>query len=203
KPLATAYAGDFSKIPGKLELTILLTRLNMPFLTLVAIAAALMGMLNALRRFFVPAMAPAMYNVVYILCAIGLYPVFAQMGLPPVLSLTAGMLGGGIAQLVTQWPLIRREGYKHSWVLNWRDPNLHEVLVLMGPGTIGAAAAQVNVFINTMLATSEPGAPSALNYAFRLMYLPVGIFAVPVATAAIPELATHAARQSHDEMRRT
>jgi putative peptidoglycan lipid II flippase len=203
KPLATAYAGDFSKIPGKLELTILLTRLNMPFLTLVAMAAALMGMLNALRRFFVPAMAPAMYNVVYILCAIGLYPVFARMGLPPVLSLTAGMLGGGIAQLVTQWPLIRREGYKHSWVLNWRDPNLHEVLVLMGPGTIGAAAAQVNVFINTMLATSEPGAPSALNYAFRLMYLPVGIFAVPVATAAIPELATHAARQSHDEMRRT
>src|SRR6476619_2608631 len=61
RPLATAYAGDFSKVPGKLELTVLLTRLNMPFLTLVAVAAAFMGMLNALRRFFVPALAPAMY----------------------------------------------------------------------------------------------------------------------------------------------
>jgi len=203
RPLATAYAGDFSKVPGKLELTVLLTRLNMPFLTLVAVAAAFMGMLNALRRFFVPALAPAMYNVVFIVSAIGLYPLFARIGVPPVMCLAVGMLGGGLAQVLTQWPMLRREGYHHAWTLNFRDASLHEVLVLMGPGTIGGAAAQINVFVNTVLATSEAGAPSALNYAFRLMYLPVGIFAVSVATAAIPELATHAARQSHDSMRRT
>ena len=202
-PLATFYAGDFSKIPGKLELTILLTRLNMPFLLLVAIAAAYMGMLNALRRFFIPAMAPAMYNVVFIVCAIGLYPVFKRLGLHPVLSLTAGMLAGGLAQIVTQWPAVHREGYRHQWVLNSSDPNLREVLVLMGPGTLGGAAAQINVFVNTMLATSENGAAAALNFAFRLMYLPVGIFAVSVATAAIPELARHATRQAHGDMRST
>jgi putative peptidoglycan lipid II flippase len=203
KPLATAYAGDFSKVAGKLELTILLTRLNMPFLTLVAVAAAFMGMLNALRRFFVPALAPAMYNVVFIASAVGLYPVFAKLGVPPVMCLAVGMLGGGLAQVLIQWPSLRREGYRHTWALDPRDSNLREVLVLMGPGTIGGAAAQVNVFVNTVLATTEPGAPSALNYAFRLMYLPVGIFAVSVATAAIPELATQAARQSHDGMRHT
>ena len=202
-PLARFYAGDFSKIPGKLELTVQLTRLNMPFLLLVAIAAAYMGMLNALRRFFIPAMAPAMFNVVFIACAAGLYPVFTRLGLDPVFSLTAGMLAGGLAQIVTQWPAVRREGYRHQWILNPSDPNLREVLVLMGPGTLGGAAAQVNVFVNTILATSENGAAAALGYAFRLMYLPVGIFAVSVATAAIPELARHASRQAHGDMRTT
>ena len=111
------------------------------------------------------------------------------------------MLAGGLAQIATQWPAVRREGYRHHWVLNPSDSNLREVLLLMGPGTLGGAAAQINVFVNTMLATSENGAAAALNYAFRLMYLPVGIFAVSVATAAIPELARHAARHSLMEYR--
>ena len=59
--------------------------------------------------------------------------------------------------------------------------------MLMGPGTIGLAATQVNVFVNTVLATSEgTGAVSWLNYAFRLMYLPIGLFGVSIATATIP-----------------
>src|SRR6185436_3445237 len=89
-PLASAYAGDFSKYPGKLELTTALTRLNMPFLLLIAVAAAFMGMLNALHRFFIPAMSPAMFNVVFIACAVGLYPVCTALGIPPIMSLTAG-----------------------------------------------------------------------------------------------------------------
>lgn len=203
EPLATAYAGDFSAVPGKLELTITLTRLNMPFLLLVAVAAAYMGMLNALRRFFIPASAPAMYNLVFIVCAIVFYWLFSRIGVAPVMCLTVGMLMGGVVQVTTQWPLLRREGYRHSWVLDFRDPGLREVLILMGPGTLGLAAAQVNVFVNTVLATSEPGAVTALSFAFRFMYLPVGIFAVSVATAAIPDLARHAALGARDAMRDT
>jgi putative peptidoglycan lipid II flippase len=175
----------------------------MPFLLLIAVAAAFMGMLNALHRFFIPAVSPAMYNVVFIACAIGLYPVCRSTGLPPIMSLTAGMLLGGVAQIVAQWPALRREGYRHQWTLDFRDPGLREVLVLMGPGTLGVAAAQINVFVNTVLATGEAGAPSALGYAFRFMYLPVGIFGVSVATAAIPTLARHAATGAHSEMRDT
>src|SRR5262249_11477723 len=143
------------------------------------------------------------YNVVYILSAIALTPVFYKLGVPPVFSLTVGMLGGGLIQILTQYPVARRAGFRHRWVLDWRDPRLREVLVLMGPGTLGGAAAQINVFVNTILATSEPHAVSALNYAFRFMYLPVAIFGVSIATAAIPQLATHAARQAYDEMKRT
>src|SRR6185436_16642650 len=82
-PLASAYAGDFSKYPGKLELTTALTRLNMPFLLLIAVAAAFMGMLNALHRFFIPAMSPAMFNLVFVAATVVLVPVFRRMGIEP------------------------------------------------------------------------------------------------------------------------
>ena len=203
-PITWAYTNEaYHQIPGKLALTVLLTRINMPFLMLIAIAAAFMGMLNALRRFFVPAMSPTMYNVVFILCTIVFVPVFTAMGIQPVMALSLGMLLGGVAQIVSQWPAIRREGYRHQWVLDWKDPGLRQVLVLMGPGSIGVAAAQVNILVNTLLATGIAGAPSALSYAFRLMYMPVGIFGVSIATAAIPELARQAATASYDDMRKT
>src|SRR4029078_7157690 len=69
EPLVNIYAGEYRGVPGKLELTIRLARIVFPFLTLVTLAAALMGMLNALHRFFVPALAPAMFNIATILCA--------------------------------------------------------------------------------------------------------------------------------------
>ncbi|HUL73398.1 MAG TPA: murein biosynthesis integral membrane protein MurJ [Vicinamibacterales bacterium] len=202
-PLARLYAGGFATIPGKLELTVQLTRINMPFLTLIAVAAAYMGLLNALRRFFVPAMSPALYNVTFIASTLVFVPLFSRIGINPVMALSVGMLLGGLVQIAVQWPLLRREGYRHEWVLNPRDPGLREVLILMGPGMLGLAAAQINIFVNTSLATGTAGAPAALGYAFRLMYMPVGIFGVSIATAAIPDLARHAADDSHDGMRTT
>ena len=112
------------------------------------------------------------------------------------MALSVGMLLGGVAQIVAQWPALRREGYRHRWVARSRAiPALREVLLLMGPGTLGVAAAQINLLVNTSLATAPDGAVSALGYAFRLMYMPIGIFGVSVATAAIPDLARHAAER--------
>src|SRR5687767_2583468 len=79
EPLVRLYAEDFSLVPGKLELTVQLTRIMLPFLTLVALAAALMGMLNALHRFFVPALSPAMFNVGTIVCAVALVGVMPRV----------------------------------------------------------------------------------------------------------------------------
>ena len=203
-PITRLYTtAAYQAIPGKLALTIQLTRVNMPFLLLIAVAAAYMGMLNALRRFFVPAMSPTMYNVVFILCTVVFVPVFTAVGIQPVMALSMGMLLGGVAQIVSQWPAIHAEGYRHEWILTPKDQGLREVLLLMGPGSLGVAAAQVNILVNTLLATKIEGAPSALSYAFRLMYMPVGIFGVSIATAAIPELARQAANKSHDQMRQT
>ena len=85
-------------MPGKLELTVLLTRIMLPFLTFVALAAAFMGMLNALHHFFVPAVSPAMFNVGSIVCTVGLIAVMPQVGLPPIAAVAIGTIVGGLAQ---------------------------------------------------------------------------------------------------------
>ena len=130
-------------------------------------------------------------------------PVFTRIGIEPVMALSAGMLLGGVAQVVMQWPALRQEGYRHQWILDFRDPGLREMLVLMGPATLGVAAAQINLFVSTSLATGQDGAAAALQYAFRLIYVPIGIVGVSVATAAIPDLAGHAASAAFREMRKT
>jgi putative peptidoglycan lipid II flippase len=111
---------------------------------------------------------------------------------------------GGAGQILLQWPLLRREGWRYAAILDRRDSGLREVMRLMGPGTLGLAAVQVNVFVNTVLATGQgTGAVSWLNYAFRLMYLPIGLFGVSVGTAALPEISRHAAASDLPAMRRT
>ena len=198
-------AGDeFAAVPGKLDLTTQLTRIMLPFLTTIAVAVAMMGMLNSLNRFFVPALAPAMFNVATILCTVLLVPVMPAVGLPPIAAIAIGTVLGGVGQIAVQWPLLRREGYRYRPVVDFRDPDLREILRLMGPGTLGLAAVQINVLVNTYLATTQPeGAISWLSYAFRLMYLPIGLFGVAIATAALPEISRQAAVADKAAMRRT
>jgi putative peptidoglycan lipid II flippase len=202
-PLVTLYAGDYGDTPGKLELTIELTRITMPFLTLIALAAVFMGMLNAMRRFFLPALSPAMFNVGLILGAVLSGWVGTTLGVQPIVSLAVGFVLGGFAQMAVQWPTLRRAGFRHQWVLDPRDRGLREVLMLMGPGTVGQAAGQINLLVSTILATSlGEGAISWLMYAFTFMYLPIGIFGVSVSTASIPDLALHAGSRAWSEMRK-
>lgn len=193
RPLITLYAGDFASVPGKLELTVLLTRVVLPFLTMVAVAAAAMGMLNSLHHYFVPALSPAMFNAATIAGVFVLVPLMPRLGLPPIMAVAFAALVGGIGQVAIQWPSLRREGFRYARVFDPRDPGLRRVLLLMGPGTIGLAATQVNLFVNTLLATSQgTGAASWLTYAFRLMYLPIGLFGVSIGTAVLPAVSRHA-----------
>jgi putative peptidoglycan lipid II flippase len=203
-PLVTVLAGDYAAVPGKLALTVLLTRIMVPFLVLVAVAAALMGMLNSLQWFFIPALSPAMFNVGTIVCAVALAPVMPRVGLPPIAAIAIGTLVGGVGQIALQWPSLARQGFRYRPVIDFHSPGLRRVLLLMGPGTIGMAAIQVNLFVNTVLATGEgTGAVSWLQYAFRLMYLPIGLFGVSIATATLPTVARHAAAGDLTGVRRT
>lgn len=204
EPLIGVLAGDYATVPGKFELTVTLTRVMLPSLVLVALAAACMGMLNSLDRYFIPALAPALFNVASITTTIVAVPVLAWRGVPIIYAMALGVLAGGVAQLVVQWPALGREGFRHRAVLDPAEPGLRQVLLLMGPGTLGLAATQVNVFVNTWLATGEgTGAVSWLGYAFRLMYLPLGIFGVSIATASLPAIARRAAEDDLAGVRRT
>jgi len=203
-PIVTAYARDFSSVPGKLELTIQLTRILLPFLVMVAVAAAAMGMLNSLHHYFIPALSPALFNVATIVGAFALVPLMPSLGLPRITAIAIAALIGGLLQVLVQWPSLRREGFRYRASLDLRDPALRQVLVLMGPGTVGLAATQVNLFVNTLLATSQgTGAVSWLSYAFRLMYLPIGLFGVSIATATLPAVSRHVAVGDRDGIRRT
>src|SRR5262249_30974777 len=85
-PLIAFYAGSFAQVPGKLELTVQLTRVVLPFLPMVAVAAAAMGMLNSLHHYFVPALSPAMFNVATIVGVVALVPLMRQAGVPPIMA---------------------------------------------------------------------------------------------------------------------
>ena len=204
-PLVRLLADDtYTSDAAQLALTADLAQVMLPTLTLIAVAAAAMGMLNALRHFFIPALSPAMFNVLSIASMLLLVPVMPALGLPPIMAVAIGALLGAVAQVVIQWPLLRREGFRYSPEIDWRDPGLRRVLLLMGPGTIGLAATQVNVFVNTHLATSQDvGSVSWLNYAFRLMYLPIGLFGVSIATAVLPTVARHSLEKNEPGIRDT
>jgi len=194
RPLTIAYAGDYRTVPGKLELTITLARIMLPFLSLAAVAAAVMGMLNSLRHYFVPALAPAAFNVAMIACALLLPPIMPAIGQPRIVAIAIAVLLGGVGQIVVQWPSLRAEGFHYRPAIDRRDPGLREVVMLMGPGTLGLAATQINLLVSTQLAVSQgTGAVSWLQYAFRLIDLPAGLFGVSIATAVLPEVARQVA----------
>jgi putative peptidoglycan lipid II flippase len=203
EPLVGFYATGFADVPGKLELTVYLARIMAPFLTLVAVAAVCMGMLNALGHFFVPALSPAMFNIATIVLAVVFIPFAPALGVQPIVFVAIATLVGGLGQILIQWAPLRREGYRFRPHLDRRDPALAQVLLLMGPGTIGMAATQINVLVNTQFASDQSGAVSWLDYAFRVMYLPIGLFGVSIAAASTPALARLALQADTERMKTT
>jgi putative peptidoglycan lipid II flippase len=206
-------APGFFAVPGKAELTIQLTRIMIPFLLLIALAAQAMGILNSLNRFGIPALASAFFNLGSILGGLLLgFLVGPRLGLTPIAGMAYGTLVGGFLQFAVQWPSLRHAGFTYRPMLNFADPGVRQILRLMGPALIGTAAVQINVFINTNFASSivDPatgavlnGPVSWLNYAFRFMQFPIGVFGVAVATASLPQLSKSTARADFEEFRRT
>ncbi|HXY38143.1 MAG TPA: murein biosynthesis integral membrane protein MurJ [Vicinamibacteria bacterium] len=201
-PLVAALAPGFEKVAGKTELTVLLTRIMMPFLPLVSFAAVAMGMLNAEERFAMPALSPALFNLVTIAWA----GVLWARGLPPekvAIGWAVGTLLGGLAQFLCQMPSLWRAGWRPR--LEWAplDPGLVRMARLMAPATVGLGAVQVNIFINSNFASHDTGAVSWLDYAFRLLYLPIGLFGVALGTIATAGLARRAAEGDMDGLRLT
>ena len=202
EPLVELYASGFRDVPGKIALTIRLTRLMFPFLALMTTAAVLMAMLNALHRFFVPALSPAMFNVATIVCAVIAVPLAQPLGIEPIMAIAAATLIGGFGQILLQWPVLRRQGFRYQTVLDIHDPSMREVGRLMVPGVVGLAAVQINLFVNSWLAAGlGTGAVSWLDYAFRLMYMPIGLFGISIATASLPTISGHAESRNDPGLR--
>jgi putative peptidoglycan lipid II flippase len=200
--IVVTMASGFANEPGKVSLTVLLTQVMMPFLPLVSLAAVAMGMLNAEERFGPPALSPALFNVVTI--AFG--AVLWAMKLPPdqvVLGWAIATLAGGLAQFLVQVPALWRAGWRFRPEWAPHDPALREMGRLMAPATVGLAAVQVNIFVNSWFASHDQGAVSWLDCAFRLLYLPIGLFGVALGTIATAGLARRVADRDTEGLRRT
>ena len=185
KYLVYFLVSGYAEIPGKLELTIHLTQILSPFLLTIALAAAVMGILNTQNRFFIPALSPAWFNLLSILSGIFLAPFMPRFGQQPITAMAIGSLLGGAAQLFFQIPTLYGAGYRYQSVLDWKHPGLRRIMGLMLPAAFGLAATQINILIDNQLASYLGNGPvSWLNYAFRLMQLPIGLFGVAIATVS-------------------
>jgi len=202
--IVNLLAPDFQLVAGKIELTVKLTRIMFPFLIFIALAAVAMGILNTRGRFFVPAMASSFFNLGSIVGGVSLALLFPRIGQPAIAGMAWGTLIGGLLQLLIQLPSLRRVGFAFRPRFSLRDPGLTRVLLLMLPATIGLSATQINIFVNTNFAAScAEGSVSWLNYAFRLVQLPIGIFGVAFSIAVMPLLGRQAAEKDFSGLQQT
>ena len=221
-PAVVGMLIDRASSPGEaatFELAVRLTRILFPFLLMVSLAAVAMGVLNTRERYGIPASASTMFNVGSIIGGLGfawmLAPDYVRAAihrqpLDPagaeraIIGMAIGTLAGGMLQWLIQVPSMRAVGYRWQPILSFRDEGVREVMRLMAPAIVGSAALQINVFVNTRFASGLGEGPvSWLSYAFRLIYLPIGIFGVAISTATLPAASRAAALEDLSEFRRT
>ncbi|MFW7378013.1 MAG: murein biosynthesis integral membrane protein MurJ [Oligoflexus sp.] len=193
--------------PEFLHNTIGLTRLLFPYLGLMIISSVVMGALHQGGRFFLSAFAPVGFNLGFILGAWLLADLMAKwdspwvreyLGEPRIVGLAIGVLLGGLAQLIMQGSSLAKlifQKLPQAFGRRIWNEETRKVVKLMLPASIAASAGPINVFINTNFATSlGDGAVSWLNFAFRLLQLPIGLFGVAVGVAVLPALSRSLAR---------
>lgn len=189
-----------SQDPDKLPLTILLTRTIFPYLLLIGLSALAMGVLNSLGEFTSSALGPILLNLSMIAAG-----VFFERRHGPM-ALVAGVLAGGTLQLACQLPAL--------WKAGWRPVRpafgsgyVSKIGRLLVPRALGSAVYQINVFVDSILASFETivgaGGQSALYYANRLFQLPLAIFGLSLAQALLPTFSAQAVRGDLEEFRRT
>jgi len=179
------YVFGFGDDATQMALTVRLTQIMFPFILLIAFAAVSMGTLNSIGRFGIPALAPALFNVVMIISALFLTRYFD----PPILGLGFGAVIGGGGQFIIQIPQLLRNGYRYEFRLDYKNEAVRKIFRLMLPAALGVAAWQINVVVATIIASFlEVGSISSLYYALRLMHLPLGVFGVALAAVSLPEI---------------
>jgi putative peptidoglycan lipid II flippase len=198
--IVMVMAPGFADAPDKYALTVFLTRLMFPYIFFISLVALCMGILNSLRHFAAPALAPVVLNLCMIASVFALKDLFAE----PILSLAVGVMAGGILQLAMQFPFLRRVGARLRPSFRFNHPGIRRIGLLMLPAVFGAAVYQASIFIGTILASLLPGGSvSYLYYADRVVQLPLGVFAVAVGTAALPSFSEQVAGEDYEKLKRT
>jgi putative peptidoglycan lipid II flippase len=193
------FAPGFHAIPEKLELAGDLLRYTFPYLLLISLTAFAGSVLNSYGRFGVPAFTPVWLNLCLIAAAFWLAPFMD----PPILALGVGVLIAGCVQLVFQLPFLYRMQLLPKPVWGWNSSGVIRIRRLMLPALFGVSVAQINLLLDTLLASFlQNGSVSWLYYSDRLMELPLGVFGIAIATVILPSLSRQHAAASTAEFAR-
>ncbi|WP_447529934.1 murein biosynthesis integral membrane protein MurJ [Vreelandella sp. TE19] len=181
--------------PEKLALTADMLRLTFPYLLLISLTAFSGSVLNTWNRFAVPAFTPVLLNLSLIGAALFLMPLMEE----PAMALAWGVLIAGAAQLAFQVPFLYRLGLLPTPWPNFAHEGVKRILKLMGPALFGVSVSQINLLLDTVLASLlAAGSVSWLYYSDRLVELPLGVFGVAIGTVILPALSKRHAEQSSE-----
>lgn len=193
--LIWVFAPGFGRDPEKLALTADMLRLTFPYLLLISLTAFSGSVLNTWNRFAVPAFTPVLLNLSLIGAALFLMPLMEE----PAMALAWGVLIAGAAQLVFQVPFLLRLGLMPTPWPNFAHEGVRRILKLMGPALFGVSVSQINLLLDTVLASLlAAGSVSWLYYSDRLVELPLGVFGVAIGTVILPALSKRHADQSKE-----
>ena len=185
------FAPGFVAHEEKYRLAVVMLQITFPYLLFISLAALAGGILNTYGRFAVPAFTPVFLNLSLIAAAIWLAPMLAD----PVVALAWGVLLGGIVQLAFQLPFLRSLGLLPRPRFSRGHAGVSRILKLMGPAIFGVSVSQLNIVIDTVIASFlVTGSVSWLYYSDRLVEFPLGVFGIALATVILPGLSErHAA----------
>ena len=183
-------------------MTIVMSRIMFPVVLLLALSGIVVGMLNSLGHFSVPALTPVIWNLIIIGCLVFLRDRFSPSH--EIYAYAIGVLLGTIAQFLIPLPVLFRAGIPFKLSFDWHNPDVWRVLKLMLPVTIALGLINFDALINSIFGTLvSDSAPAAIDKAFRIYQLPQGLFSVAIATVLFPTLARLAAREDYDNLRFT
>lgn len=190
--LTTIFAPGFWGDDAKFAATTNMIRVTFPYLLFVSLTGLAGGILNSYDRFAVPAFSPVWLNICLISAALFATPSFER----PVYALAWGVFAAGIIQLLFQLPFLAAIHQLPRPKLDWGHKGVRHILLLMAPAMFGVSVSQINLLLDTVIASFLPtGSVSWLYYSDRLAELPLGVFAVAAATVILPSLSRqHAAR---------
>jgi putative peptidoglycan lipid II flippase len=177
-----------------------LSALLFPYVVMICVAAALNATLNVFEHFTEPALSPIWLNLCMILTLGGTGWKLAETEMGRMYWLCAGVLIGGSLQLIVPAGVLIKQGWRPKFDLTL-NPRVRAIGALMAPGLFGTAIYQINVFVSRLFAFSiNDGAAVLLFLANRLMELPIGVFAIAVATVVYPLISRHAAEKNYAGM---
>ena len=183
--LILLVASGFSADPEQAELATFMLRITFPYILFISMTALSAGILNSYGKFALPAFTPVLLNISIIACALLLAPRLEQ----PIVALAIGVLIAGVAQLLLQIPALQKIGLLPSLRFKRGHAGVSKILKLMLPALVGSSAAQINLLINTNLASFLiAGSVSWLYFSDRFVEFPLAIFGIAIATVILPKL---------------